>query len=72
MRAVNCEIVTKKEHKMKKCDICGYFNADNQMFCQQCGNKLSDSPQNPQYHQQQQPPSLLRKRKADVLQKRLR
>ena len=40
---------------MKKCDICGYLNDDNQMFCQQCGNKLSDSPQNSQYHQQQQP-----------------
>lgn len=38
---------------MKKCDICGYFNDDTQIFCKQCGNKLSCSPQDNQYQQQQ-------------------
>lgn len=35
---------------MKKCDICGYLNNDNQQFCVQCGNNFLNTPQqNPTY-----------------------
>lgn len=37
---------------MKKCDICGHINDDTQLFCGQCGNKLTNTPPLNQFSQQ--------------------
>lgn len=37
---------------MKKCDICGHINDDTQLFCGQCGNKLTNTPPPNQFSQQ--------------------
>lgn len=37
---------------MKKCDICGHLNDDTQLFCGQCGNKLTNTPPPNQFSQQ--------------------
>lgn len=37
---------------MKKCDICGHLNDNTQLFCGQCGNKLTNTPPPNQFSQQ--------------------
>lgn len=37
---------------MKKCDICGHINDDTQLFCGQCGNKLTNITPSNQFPQQ--------------------
>lgn len=38
---------------MKKCNICGYLNDENNLFCAKCGNKLENETQNNQYQTDQ-------------------
>ena len=43
----------------KFCQNCGYENADNYLYCRQCGNKLPETPTGPPPRQAAPPPDMI-------------